>query len=87
MKHNEWMLWQDGDSSKAPADVLQEAIYYYQAKYGLAVTHIRAPLDFPKVAKVEGILLNRKRDVQSGHLMLTHQIDGQVNAGVTGRNE
>jgi len=87
MKHIEWMLWQDGDKSNAPADVLQEAISYYQAKYSLMVTHIQAPLDFPKVGKLDGVLLIRKRSVLSGHIMLTHHNDGRTVAGANGRSE
>lgn len=81
------MLWQDDDTSKDPADVLQQAIDYYQTKYGLPVTHILAPLDFPEAGKIDGILLNREHDVLSGHIMLTHSCAGQSDAGANGRSE
>ena len=81
------MLWQDGDTSKDPAVVLQEAISYYQTKYSLAVTHIQAPLDFPKVEKPDGVLLIRKRSVLSGHIMLAHHDDDQSVAGTSGGSE
>jgi hypothetical protein len=81
------MLWQDGEPSKDPADVLQEAISYYQTKYNQTVTHIQAPLDFPKVGKIDGVLLSRKRSVQNGHIMLAHHDDGQSVAGANGGSE
>lgn len=85
MKLLDWMLWEDGDTSKSPDDILQEAISYYQDKYGCSVTHIRAPLDFPKAAKTEGVRLDRARDVLGGHLMLTHH-EGVLAAASSNRS-
>ncbi len=87
MKYVEWMLWQDGDTSKSPEDILQDAISYYQDKYGCPVTHIRAPLGFPKVSGIEGVRLDRVRGVSSGHLMLTHNEGGHSCDGPGGRGE
>lgn len=47
-----------------------EAMEYYQRKYGVRPDMVQVPLDFP-VVSVEGVRIERRRNVLKGHLFLT----------------
>jgi hypothetical protein len=65
-----WMMWFDGDPGGLPEEAIQEAMMYYQRKYGTGPNRVQIPLNYPEVT-MEGILIERDNGIQKNHLLIT----------------
>ena len=71
-----WMMWLDGDTSKSMEEAIQEAMLYYQRKYGKKPNRVQIPLN-SKDIYIEGILVEKDGSVQKNHLLIA--ADREVN--------
>jgi hypothetical protein len=78
------MMWLDGDASKTMEKAIQDAMVYYQKKYGVESNRVQIPLDSQEVA-MEGILIERDGSVQRNYLLIT--ADREVNGRKTETGE